>query len=337
MTVHITDINNMAYDSVAQIAQNMVADIATRDLNFNRLSIFDYRWFDEPKDVRNSRFDGILAGFHFDDTIIIQSPTWNSIEWDQQFMDHLAPYRGIKKIVFIHDVIPLMFKDNRSLMPQWIDYYNKADLIIAPSKKMIQVLKDNGLKVKKFVIQHFWDHVDQIEYNLTPKYSPMINFAGDPSKFEFAKNWKYDDVKLSVYAMPGRMDPTPNVKLMGWKNGSQLVNSLRENGGFGLVWSEEPYWSQYMTMNASYKLSTYLAAGIPVIVNSKTPEKETIVRKHLGIIADSLDEAVDKVKNTTPEQYQQMFESVDDFARLIRGGYFTKRALIEAVYKVHFD
>lgn len=337
MTVHITNIANMGYDSVAQIAQNMVTEIATRQLDFDPFTIFEYDWGNEPVDVRNARFDGIIANFKFGDTLILQSPTWHSVEWENQFMDHFAPYPGIQKIVFIHDVIPLMFEANRYLMPKWIALYNKADLVIVPSKRMYDFLVDHGLKVKKYVVQHFWDHLDQVEMNIKPKYKPLINFAGDPRKFDFVKKWQHNDVKLSVYCQPDRMKSNEYVEVMGWKNGSELVNSLRSRGGFGLVWSEEPYWSKYMTMNTSFKLSSYLASGIPIIVNSETPEKETIARKHLGIIADSLDEAVEKIKSTTEDQYKQMTDSIDSFAKLIRGGYFTKRALIEAVFKSRYE
>lgn len=337
MTVHITNITNMAYYSVAQMAQNMVANIATQQLGFDQFTIFEYQWDDEPADVLNARFDGILANLHFGDTIILQSPTWFSVEWENELMDHLFPYIGVKKIVFIHDVIPLMFEKNRYLMPKWIDFYNKADLVIVPSQKMYDTLVENGLTVKQYVIQHFWDNLDQVELIAQPKYHPIINFSGEPEKFDFVKHWQDPDVKLAVYCLPDKIKSNDFIKAMGWKNGSELLNSLRKQGGFGLVWSEEPYWSKYMTMNASYKLSTYLAAGIPVIVNSKNPEKDTIIGKHLGIIADSLDEAISKVKETTPDQYDQMVKSVDEFAKLIRGGYFTKKALIDAIFKVRYD
>ena len=66
-------------------------------------------------------------------------------------------------------------------------------------------------------------------------------------------------------------------------------------------------------------------------------EKDTIVNKKLGIIADSIDEAVDKVEHMSDMRYNEMKDSIGEFAKLIRGGYFTKRALIEAVFKAQYE
>lgn len=337
MTVHITDLYGMSYNSVAKIAQNMVAKIGRDNFHFDTFSIFDYNWPDEPKDAINSRFDGITASLEDNDIVIIQSPSWNSIEWDNKFIDHISIHSGLKKIIFIHDVIPLMFEANRYLIKKVIDYYNKADLLIVSSQKMVDFLKTQGLQDKKIVLQYMWDHLSQVNPFITPKNNKVINFAGDPKKFTFVKNWSDHDVKLQIFANKEDWGQDQNIKFMGWQDDPVLLNMMRTSGGFGLVWSDDPYWSEYMKLNASYKLSTYLAAGIPVIVNSDTPEAGTIFKKNLGIIADDLSEATRMVREITDEQYQQMAASVDQFARLIRGGYFTKRALAEAVFKVRYE
>lgn len=337
MTVHITDLHGMAYFSVAQIAQNMVTRIATNELNFDPFTIYFYSWPDEPGDVISARFDGIIAALQDGDTVIVQSPSWNTIEWDQKFFDRISIYHNIKKIIFVEDIPPLMFESNKYMLPQYIDYYNKADVLILASRKLYDYLRVHGLKPKKYVIQHMWDHISQVNPYIIPKNNKVINFAGDPKKFDFVKDWKSDKVKLNVYSEPLEGVNNPNITFTHWQDDPVLINSLRQAGGFGLVWSEEPYWLKYMKLNASYKLSTYLAAGIPLIVNSDSPEKDTIVNKHLGIIADSIDEAVEKVEKMSDMQYNQMKDSIDQFAKLIRGGYFTKRALIEAVFKAQYE
>ena len=337
MTVHITDLHGMAYSSVAQIAQNMVTRIATNELNFDPFTIYFYSWPDEPGDVISARFDGIIAALQDGDTVIVQSPSWNTIEWDQKFFDRISIYHNIKKIIFVEDIPPLMFESNKYMLPQYIDYYNKADVLILASRKLYDYLRVHGLKPKKYVIQHMWDHISQVNPYIIPKNNKVINFAGDPKKFDFVKDWKSDKVKLNVYSEPLEGVNNPNITFTHWQDDPVLINSLRQAGGFGLVWSEEPYWLKYIKLNASYKLSTYLAAGIPLIVNSDTPEKDTIVNKHLGIIADSIDEAVEKVEKMSDMQYNQMKDSIDQFAKLIRGGYFTKRALIEAVFKAQYE
>lgn len=337
MTVHITDLQGMAYSSVAQIAQNMVTRIATNELNFDPFTIYFYSWPDEPGDVISARFDGIIAALQDGDTVIVQSPSWHTIEWDQKFFDRISIYHNIKKIIFVEDIPPLMFESNKYMLPQYIDYYNKADVLILASRKLYDYLRVHGLKPKKYVIQHMWDHISQVNPYIIPKNNKVINFAGDPKKFDFVKDWKSDKVKLNVYSEPLEGVNNPNITFTHWQDDPVLINSLRQAGGFGLVWSEEPHWLKYMKLNASYKLSTYLAAGIPLIVNSDTPEKDTIVNKHLGIIADSIDEAVEKVEKMSDMQYNQMKDSIDQFAKLIRGGYFTKRALIEAVFKAQYE
>ena len=338
MTVHITNLYGMTLTGVAQQAQQMVAKIG-RQMGMNEFGIYLYHWADEPEQAKNTRFDGIIASLSPGDTVIFQSPSWIAVEWDQALIDHINAYPNIKKIVFIHDVVPLMFDVNRYLLPKNINYYNAADVLIVPSQQMYDFLRKNGLNEKPYVIQHFWDHPCQVNHYITPKNNKVINFAGnaDEKKFNFAKNWNNSQVKLSVYSNAPQRNDDQNLEFTGWQNDPVLLDSLRSSGGFGLVWSEDPYWSQYMKLNTSYKLSTYLAAGIPLIVNSDTPEAETIKRKNIGIIADSLREAQNKVIEINDNEYQQMTKNVENFATLIRNGYFTKRALADAVSKARYE
>lgn len=339
MTVHITNLRGMANYSVAQIAQNMVAKIAHQEFGFNIFGTYFFNGAsDEPKEQKNARFDGIIASLVDNDIVIIQTPSWNSIIWDEDFLNHLFLYKNIKKIIFIEDCPPLMWPDNRYLLKRYINYYNRADLLIVPSKNFATFLKFHGLRKGMLIVtQIMWDHLCQVNQQIKPLNTHKINFAGEPDKFKFIKEWPTSDVKLSVFGTIPKKHNNSNVNYCGWQNDSDLIRHLRQNGGFGLVWSENPYWRQYMKLNASYKVSTYLAAGIPVIINADSPIKDIILQKHLGIVINNLSEAIQTVKNISDFEYRKMSESVDSFANLIRQGYFTKRALIEAVFKVRYN
>lgn len=114
----------------------------------------------------------------------------------RKLMNKLKLY-DIKIVLFIHDVVPLMFSGNFYLMDRTISYYNKADVIIAPSQKMIDQLRKFGLNVAKTVIQGMWDHPTQAPM-FSASLKKEIHFLGNPERFSFVKEWNYD-IPLKLY------------------------------------------------------------------------------------------------------------------------------------------
>lgn len=323
---------------MAQISQEMVAKIGVENFNFNELGVYSYRDPSKSPESLRSRYDGILASVGNNDVIIFQSPTWNEYRWDIGLFNRTLGYHNVKRIIFIHDVIPLMFESNFYLLGRYIEMYNRADLLIVPSQQMLDYLRKHGLTTKKILIQHLWDHVCQVDPLIQLENHKTISFIGNiEQKAQSLMKWDSDDVTLQAFSQPAEWGENRNVKFVGWQDDSLLVNFLRRSGGFGLLWGDQHDWVKYMRLNCSYKLSTYLAAGIPVIVRSDTPEVEKIKEKHLGIIADDLNTAIEKVKNMTDEEYNQMRDAIARFNPLIRDGYFTKHLLADAVYKVLYD
>ena len=85
----------------------------------------------------------------------------------------------------------------------------------------------------------------------------------------------------------------------------------------------------------SYKVSTYLRAGIPVIAHKSISCAKLLEKNHWGILADTLEEAVDIIDNMSDEEYQKYIESVGKVGFLLENGYFTKKVLNEAIYGLY--
>lgn len=86
-----------------------------------------------------------------------------------------------------------------------------------------------------------------------------------------------------------------------------------------------------MDYSISFDLSRYLAAGIPVIVPRGISNRDLIEKNHLGIVADSLDAAVEQIQNMEELDYREYVQYVERFSALICNGYFTKKLLSDAV------
>lgn len=329
MVVYITRLNGTQETSISQYMQRKTAEIAYQ-LGCREMGIYSYNARVEKTESLHARLNGIIAGISAGDIVICQFPTWNELRFDRELVEIIKLYRGHVAIL-VHDFEPLMTERWWEMRQEIAELYNQAEVLIVPSHALKEFLLANGIrKNMKFVIQEIWDYPTDIHFTRDSEFKKEIHFSGNPKGFVFPNQWDYD-IPLKVYSY--EICTGQNAQNMGWMNPSELLLELAK-GGFGLVWYGNEDWHQYMRYNNSTKLSTYLAAGIPVIVPRGISNQYLIEGNHLGLAVESLEEAVEKVKNMAEEEYQEYAQHVAKFAILLRDGYFTKRFLAETVHQM---
>ena len=330
MAMHITRLNGHRANSTTQIAQQNLVDIA-KQLGFHEMN---YYFFDANTDTDEQlikRIEGCISAVSKGDIVIFQTPTWMGTRYENYFLQVLKAYE-CKIIVLIHDVIPFMWRENNGyLMKDYIAVYNYADVIVVPSKNMYDYLVSEGLTVKKYVVQHILDQNIGDMYLGTPSFKKQVFFTGNSEHSDLVKNWNSSWL-LRAYAKPLDINNT-NVKFEGWVAPGKLFFELAE-GGFGYVEKRKEWVQDYFKCYVPYKLGVYLASGLPVIVHSDLACVDIIRDNHLGIVVDSIEDAIPILENMTEEEYNKILNSVRNFRPLVANGFYTKKFLAEAVHQV---
>ncbi|AIR09845.1 nucleotide sugar synthetase [Ligilactobacillus salivarius] len=331
MSIYIT--NTYVLGGIASKAQNLVTEEAKKlGIEEIRIPYIDYE--SEDRNNMSNKIDGILTGITSGDTIIYQSPTWNDPNFDIFFMNKLLGIGILNIIIFIHDIRPMMFLTEQINMPSYIELFNVANYLIVPSKNMAQYLGEKGVTTP-MVTQYLWDSNKEMVFQEVPKLKKQINFIGSDAKFMISRNFPINsDVTLDLYGRKNdEMVRAENINYHVFFNEYNLLHELHK-GGFGLVWTEDMYWREYMKYNTSFKTSTYLRAGIPLIVHESISCRKMIEDNHWGIIVNSLAEAVEKVKAMTVEEYNSYVKAIQEVKYSLENGYFTKKVLVDSVYKL---
>ena len=333
MRIHVTNVYGFSIRSTVLQSQHEVVDIL-KDLCDSEIGLFRYYNEEEPRNELSSRLDGIIARLNAGDIVIFQSPTWNGVDWDNALVDKIKLYGG-RVVFFIQDVPPIQFENNYFLMPYFIDMYNKAEVVVVPSEKMYQRLVEEGLTVKKYVVQKMWDFNVHMDLH-TPSFEKKLYFLGDVSRFPFFQNWQYD-TPLHVFGNHKPDYDYSKVHFGGWLNKTELLLELSK-GGFGLVWGnqenpkDEP---DYYKMNCSYKLASYLSAGVPVIVPDYLSNEDFVKENNIGFVVSSLEEADKAIQECSEEKYSEMVSNVKNVQYLINNGYFTKKLFVDSLMKLN--
>lgn len=328
MKKFITNLYGQSQFSTAMMAQHMVTKIAQKE-GYAEIGLPAYPVTSDSETELLKRIEGMIPAVTNQDLVLAQMPSWNGIAFDEVFLQQLRD-RAKKLVVFIHDFVPLMFDNNDYLFGRYLDAYNLADLVIVPSEKMGNKLTERGLKVP-YKVQMIWDHLTDIDGLSQPTFKPEIKFAGNMGRFPFIKEWDYENDLLVYSDRLGEFVESSTLHIKGWQHDDQLVRELNQ-GGFGLVWSENidnQSERKYSEMNASFKLSTYLAAGIPIIVNQGIAKQLFVEEQQIGFVANSLEEVDAYVSNLSPAEYQKLLQNVAGISTLVRDGFFTKKVIVE--------
>ncbi|WP_022770280.1 beta-1,6-galactofuranosyltransferase [Butyrivibrio sp. NC2007] len=330
MKVLITNLFNQA--GTQGIAQQNVAKIG-RELGFQEIDIFKYDINVDDDHAMGCRLDGVIAAVQSNDIVIIQTPTWNGLRYPRRLVNKIKAYSNTKIIIMIHDVVSLAFNSPEERLRETINIYNKADLLIVPSQKMYDILCEHGLQVKKYMIQKLFDYPVSNELP-TPSFHKKMIFTGAPPRFPFLLDWHYE-TPLDLYTGEP-YDPTgKNVTVFPYMKDMQLLSNLAQ-GGFGLVWPSSEA-NNYYDLLLPYKIGTFLAAGIPLIIKKGLAAEKLLIDNQVAFAVDSLDEADSLIQNISADEYNTLSKRIQEFNFLIKNGYFTKKLLLDAVFSVLFQ
>ena len=327
MNLHITNLHNMG--GTATLAMDGIVKVA-KELGFMELGIARRNFDIDYWNMISHHQDGSISSIYYGDIVFFQYPTWNGTDYDKTFVDKVRMYKDVKLVIFVHDIQKMMFDSGQAVMDIEISIFNKADVLILPSRKMYEYLIKNGLNEKIPVLyQKIWEVPGFPCFREHQNLKKML-FTGNWNRFPFLESYHGKTiVEHFDYQKPPRDDDSS----FTWRNGFKPIQLMREmsNGGYGLVWCDKEYLERYYSMNQPHKLGFTLASGIPVIVRDGCVHSDFVREKGLGYVVDSLEEADNLVQNTSDEDYAKMISNIAPYQYMLLNGVYTKKLLMDAL------
>lgn len=330
MNIHITNIHQIG--GTASLAQDGVVQVA-KDLGFLEMGLLRRKFYEDYWNTIWHHQDGIIASLNYGDVVIFQYPSWNGTDYDREFAKKIKMYQDTKLIIFVHDLQQLMFDSGEGVLKVEVEILNKADLLILPSSRLYDYLRENGLdETIPIIYQKIWEMPGFPQFTTHANQKKFI-FTGNYSRFPFLK--EYEGKTMIEQYDRQKPDRESNASFL-WKGAREPHRLMAEiaKGGYGLVWCDEEYFDRYYSWNQPHKLGFNLAAGIPVVIRNGSVHTEFVRDNGLGYVVDSLEEADNLVQNTSDEEYNKMVRNVAKFQPLLLNGTYTKKLLLDAVIQV---
>lgn len=254
--------------------------------------------------------------------------------------------RGIRVVLLLHDVELLRFA--RAAQTGWFGRLriaveekralSQCDAIIVHNESMAQQLSDElDLSDKKMVPLEIFDYLcDQHPMKAATDKNDAVVVAGNlsPHKagylYELARA-----IPVRAYGVGIDRSRAENIDYRGSFGPEKLPSLLR--GSFGLVWDGPDTttcsgaFGEYLKVNNPHKTSLYLAAGLPVIIWEEAALAPLLKESGAGLTISSLSDIPEAIEHVSEDGYAKMILSARRLGERIRAGYYTERALLQAL------
>lgn len=252
------------------------------------------------------------------DIVILQYPYYSNVsKFVYSIFNYLKKYKNIKIIILIHDIDSLRNNIDCEIQDE-INNLNIADIVISHNKYMSKWLYEKGLSTKIVELGVF-DYLCNTNIGKNIKFGKNIVIAGNlderKSRFVYLLNKDSIQGEFLLYGPNYKeSDIVFKVKYMGVEQPNILVEKLQE--GFGLIWDGNSIQEcsgnigNYLKYNNPHKLSLYIAAGIPVIVWSKSAVAEFVNKNNIGITINNLNELSKKLDSIDENSYNVMVDNI---------------------------
>ncbi len=337
----ILEVNDITYNNSGN---KVVADIFTlaKELGFNPIQIM---W----KSSARNFFKRFLkkVRYYLEWNVCYKKITKNSIVL-LQYPLHIANAAVLKK---------LKHKKNIKIISVVIDieelrkfYYNEqhkkefelmleiADVLIVHNNIMVNFFLERGIPKEKLINIESFDYLQ--DGNNTIEFEKSLSFAGNLDKVQCSfvdKLAQIKNIKINLYGSNFDISllKSSNVTYRGSFSVDEIPKKL--NKGFGLVWNGDSIdtcsgnFGQYLKYNNPHKLSLYLSCGLPVVIWKQAAQSDFVKKYNLGICVDSLKEAERIISNMNEKDYKILQNSVNKIKSLLCSGYFTDKAIKQAL------
>lgn len=310
------------------LVQDTVAE-AAQEIDILPMSLFHFDAHQESQAELNSRLDGIIGGLSVGDTIILQTPIGMSSNYSKLLFAKLIDLQsamGIKLVTIVENIFSEQEND-------LLNFYRHCDAVIAPGDLLIKHLQQIGISKKKLIQLPYYDFQPNMIITGKPRNATCLNYLN------FESVPLPDEIKESGLSILIFQNQTFNnegtLRYAGQTDDELLVNKVKQNGGWGLIWPADKKQEQFLQEIAPLALSIFISAGVPVIAKSNAAIASLIKEKQLGIVAANFEEAANKIKAIKDADYQNLLKNIAKMGLITRSGIATKNALISAVFRAN--
>ena len=365
----VTENTNFYYIEVAREDRNTAGAKAPRDIaaicKKNGYQEILLPYFPKEKNkIYQKLWLVFVAGYHWmkimnrvkkDDIVIFQHPIYGN-RLSEKMIPMIQQKKGAKFIALIHDleslrggianVIKNNVKTNEIADNALLKHF---DAIICHNEKMRQYMIAQGFEADKLVNLDIFDYLSESEGVKPVKgEKPSIAIAGSLARGKCGyihtmaskKEGRNTGLTINLYGSSYEPDEDSEENMI-W-HGSFKPEELPEylKGDFGLVWDGITYETcagntgEYLKYNNPHKTSLYLSSGMPVAVWKQAAIADFVLKNNVGIAVENLADIEKIIASLTVEEYQTICKNVEDVSAKLKDGYYTMRAINEAIEKI---